>query len=494
MKRLFIPNRGDAALRVARAAREMGLEVVLGHAWGDRGPAARLATATITLGPENPASSYMDPARVVSAALATGCDALHPGYGFLAESPELAEACRWAGITFVGPAPEALELLGEKAATLRLARDAGLEILGTGEAARDPGEVLRALRRIGLPALIKAERGGGGRGMKPVRGWEEAEEAVRLAQAEARLATGSSSVYVERLLEGARHVELQFLRTASGEAALLGTRDCTLQRRFQKVLEEAPAEIPEGELELAAEGALRLLEEAGLVGLATVEFLLHGGRLFFLEVNPRLQVEHTVTEEVTGLDLVRAQLGAARGLGLEECLGLAGWAGGGGLGSRRPALLPERGAALEARVNAESAEAGFLPCAGWVTRLRLPGGPGVRVDEAIEAGSQVTPFYDPLLFKVVARGRDREEALGRLARALEETEVVGVETNLPLLREVLTHPDFRERRVSTSWLEEFAASRSQVGGRPHPGGPPERRGRAGADRPAPFPAPSLRSP
>jgi len=430
IRRVLVANRGEIAVRVVRACHALGLGAVAVYSDADRGlPHVALADSAVRLGPAPAAASYLDAGALVAAARATACDALHPGYGFLSEQPALAEACAAAGVTFVGPSPEALRLLGDKGAARRLAVEAGFRLVPGGDDAS----------ALGFPLLVKAVAGGGGRGMRVVRAAGDLDGAREAAAREAEAAFGDGRVYLERYLEGARHVEVQALGDGAGGAATLGLRDCSLQRRHQKVLEEAPAPgVPPAVREELEAAACRLLVATGYAGAATVELLLTpAGEAFFLEVNARLQVEHPVTELVTGEDVVAWQLRIAGGERLPA----------GGLDATAT------GHAIEARLVAEDADAGFLPSAGRLLRLELPTGEGLRVDAGYAAGDEVTPFYDGLLAKVCAHAPTREEALDRLAGALAETVVLGVRTNLPLLRALAADAHVRAGRIDTGFLE-----------------------------------------
>jgi len=419
-----IACRGEIALRIIRACRELGSQSLALVADDERGGIAeREADAALEV------ESYLDAATLAVTAAAGGAQALHPGYGFLSESPELAEACRAAGLVFVGPPPQALATLGRKDAARELAQRAGVPVVPGGA---DPAE-------IGYPLLVKARAGGGGRGMRVVREAAQLAEAMEAAAREAGAAFGDRGLVYERYIEGARHVEVQILRDAHGSGLHLGERDCSVQRRHQKVIEEAPA--PGVGRELRGElgtAALRLADEVGYVGAGTAEFLLApDGSWYFLEMNARIQVEHPVTELVTSIDLVRRQLEIAAGLPLELAQG--------------DVLL--RGHAIEARIYAEDADNGFLPTAGDVLAVRWPRGPGVRIDAGVDGGDVVGTRYDGLLAKLCVHGETRARALARLNAALDDVVVLGLTTNLPLLRSVASNPEFERGGVDTGWLE-----------------------------------------
>src|SRR5579859_4621057 len=415
MKKLLVANRGEIALRIFRACRDEGIATVGVVAPDDAGSLhARSADATIEI------SSYLDAAEHVRAARESGADAVHPGYGFLAESPELAEAVIDAGLIWVGPPPAALRAGGDKLAAKATARAAGVPVLPSGEP-----------DAIGFPLLVKAAAGGGGRGMRVVRSEEELADAIEAARREALAAFGDDTVFFERYLERPRHVEIQLLADAHGTVVSLGERECSIQRRHQKVLEESPV-LDETLRAHMSDAAIAFARAIGYVSAGTAEFVLDGAEFFFLELNARIQVEHPVTELVTGVDLVREQLRIADGAHLD--------------------LQPELvGHAVEVRLYAEDPHT-FLPQAGRIERLRLPA--GVRVDAGVEEGDEIGTSYDPMIAKLVAHGATRGDALDRLATALDETEVAGVTTNLPFLRWLVAHPAVRDGRTTTAFLTE----------------------------------------
>jgi acetyl-CoA/propionyl-CoA carboxylase biotin carboxyl carrier protein len=422
-RRLAVANRGEIALRVIRACRELGVESVALFVPDDsRAVHVRAADDAVEV------ASYLDAGAVAAAAVEGRAQALHPGYGFLSEDAALAEACAEAGVVFVGPSPPALRALARKDEARRLGASRGGPVVPGGD---DPAAV-------GYPLLVKAAAGGGGRGMRVVRSEGELEEAVAAARREAEAAFGSPDVLFERYLEEPRHVEIQMLRDREGHGIHLGERDCSVQRRYQKVLEEAPAPGVTAELRRAlGASALGLAEAVDYVGAGTAEFLLDGENFYFLELNARIQVEHPVTEAVTATDLVRRQIEIAAGLPL-------------GLDQEDLVL---RGHAVEVRLYAEDPDAGFLPRAGTVLDLRWPAGPGIRVDAGVERGDVVGTRYDPLLAKIIAHGEDREHAFERLASALDETRVLGLTTNLGFLRWLAREPELRAGPVSTRFLD-----------------------------------------
>jgi acetyl/propionyl-CoA carboxylase alpha subunit len=418
VKKLLVANRGEIALRVFKAAHSLGIATVAVVARDDTGSLhARRADETLEI------ASYLDAAEHVRAARDSGADAVHPGYGFLAESGDFAEAVLGAGLTWVGPSPAALRAGGDKLAAKHIAREAGVPVVPDGDAGR-----------LGFPLLVKAAAGGGGRGMRVVRSAPELDEALAAARREAAAAFGDDRVYLERYLERPRHVEIQLLADMHGDVIALGERECSVQRRHQKVLEESPSPALDAELRARmSDAAVRFARAIGYTGAGTAEFVLAGRDFFFLELNARIQVEHPVTEAVTGVDLVRWQLRIARGdrLALDS--------------------TPLRGHAVEVRLYAEDPRT-FLPQAGRVERLRLP--TTVRVDAGVAEGDAVGTSYDPLIAKLIAHGDSRDETLDRLAAALAETEVGGVATNLPFLRWLVAHPALRAGETTTAFLDE----------------------------------------
>jgi acetyl/propionyl-CoA carboxylase alpha subunit len=420
MRRLLVANRGEIALRIFRACREEGIETVAVAAPDDLGSLhVRSADALVEI------ASYLDPADHVRAAREAGADAVHPGYGFLAENAELAEAVLVAGLAWVGPPPAALRAGGDKLAAKEAARQVGVPVLPSG-----------AAEEIGFPLLVKAAAGGGGRGMRVVHSAGELEEALAAARREAVAAFGDETVFCERYLERPRHVEIQLLADRHGAVVALGELDCSIQRRHQKVLEESPSPALDSELRAQmSEAAVTFARAIGYESAGTVEFVLDGRDFFFLELNARIQVEHPVTELVTGVDIVREQLRIADGGHL----------------SHQVATCNLAGFAVEVRLYAEDPRS-FLPQAGRLERLRLPD--GVRVDSGVAEGDEIGTAYDPLIAKLIAHGGTRAEALDRLARALRETEVAGVTTNLPFLRWLVSHPLVRAGRVTTAFLTE----------------------------------------
>jgi acetyl-CoA carboxylase biotin carboxylase subunit len=436
---VLIANRGEIALRIVRTCRDMGISSVVVYSTADRDSAAvRAADRAVQIGPPSAKWSYLYPPAVI------GAQAVHPGYGFLSEDPDFAEMCVDSGLTFIGPTPRVMADIGDKSAVRRLMADIGLPVMpGTDSVVRTADDAVRAADELGLPLIIKAVAGGGGRGMAVVRKREDFLTLFRTTRAAAQTAFGDNRVYLERYLEGARHVEVQILADAHGNVVHLGERDCSVQRRHQKLIEEAPApHLRPGIAEQLGECAVRGARAIGYRGAGTFEFLLRGEQIAFIEVNARIQVEHPVTEMVTGLDMVREQLRIAAG----EPLALTQEA------------VRVNGVAVECRVNAEDPERGFAPCPGLLTEFVAPAGPFVRVDTHAFPGAVVTPDYDSLLAKVIAWGQDRDEALNRLKRALRELRVGGVRSTAPLLADVLDAPAFREAEHHTGLLDQLAAT------------------------------------
>jgi len=442
LKRVLVANRGEIAVRVIRACFDEGIEAVLAVSDADRDSlGAQLADRVICIGPAAATESYLDIDRLVAAATLTGCDALHPGYGFVSERPELSAACAEAGIAFVGPSEQAMRRSGDKATARALAKDLGIAVGEGSGVIEDPELARHVAERIGYPVLIKAAGGGGGRGMRLVEDPADLERAFHSAAGEAQQAFHDPRVFIERYVRRARHVEVQVLADGRGGVVHLGHRDCTLQRRYQKLVEEAPATDLPGDLgaQICA-AAVRLIGELDYQGAATCEFLVDVERATyaFLEINARLQVEHPVTEMVTGVDVVREQLRIAGGAPL----------------SLRQDDVQIRGHAIEVRINAERPENDFLPAPGRIERWAAPVSAHVRVDTACYPGWTVAPYYDSLLAKVIARGTDRADALERIDHALRHLRVEGVATTAGFALDILEHPDVVAGRVHTRWLEE----------------------------------------
>ncbi|HEU4673170.1 MAG TPA: biotin carboxylase N-terminal domain-containing protein [Candidatus Limnocylindrales bacterium] len=450
-RRLLVANRGEIAVRIIRACRELGVETVAIYSDADAAAAhVRLADAAVRIGPPPATESYLRLDRVVEAAVETGAEAVHPGYGFLAERAAFARACEEAGLVFVGPSSAAIEALGDKLAARRTAAAVGVpSVPGTLEALPvdrpdEVGPILEIAERIGFPVMVKAAAGGGGRGMRRVDRASDLPAALAAGSAEAASAFGDGSVYLERVVEPARHVEVQLLGDADGTVVALGERDCSVQRRHQKLIEEAPAPgLDRDARRDVHRRAVAVARAAGLTNAATCEFLYDGDEFYFLEVNTRLQVEHGVTELVAGLDIVREQLWLATGRPLSDEAHAA---------AARAA--EPFGHAIEVRIAAEDPARAFAPTPGTVTRWVMPSGPGVRVDTAIGVGDRVPAEYDNLIAKLMVHAATRGGALDRLSRALDELEVGGIQTTVPFDRFVVDEPDFRAGRLSTAYVAE----------------------------------------
>jgi acetyl-CoA carboxylase, biotin carboxylase subunit len=436
-RRILVANRGEIALRVIRTAQEMGIETVAVYSDADRTALhVRRATHAVHLGGSKPNESYLDIGKVVGAAKATGCDALHPGYGFLSENEDAAAACQSAGIEFLGPPPAAILAMGDKVEARKIALKAGVPLVPGQQEDVDERQLAAAAKQVGYPVMLKAAAGGGGKGIRIVREEKQLLEAFHMARAEAKGAFGDDRVYLEKFVTRPRHVEIQVMADKHGNVAHYGERECSVQRRHQKLVEESPCAVltPEMRAQMG-KAACDLARAVGYVGAGTVEFLWSEGKFYFLEMNTRLQVEHPVTEMRFGVDLVREQIRVGAG--------------------EKLAPVPEpRGHAIEVRVNAED-PATFFPSLGKLTRINLPGGPGVRLDSAMFRGMEVTPFYDSMLAKLVVHGADREQAIARCIRALRELRIVGVATSLPVALAALRSDEFVRGDYDTGILERI---------------------------------------
>jgi acetyl-CoA carboxylase biotin carboxylase subunit len=441
IRSVLVANRGEIALRIVRAARELGIRSVAVYSDVDHlAPHVLEADEAYGIGPAPASESYLCSGRLIEVAKEARADAVHPGYGFLAERADFAAAVEEAGLCFVGPTPDAIAAMGDKAEARRRAAAADVPIVpGLEDPAQDAAEAEAAAREIGFPVLLKAAAGGGGKGMRVVRESGELSRAFEAASREAQAAFGDGRVYLERCIERPRHVEIQVLGDTHGNVVHLGERECSIQRRHQKLIEEAPApRLPTDVRQAMGEAAVRAARAVAYRGAGTVEFLYHEGDFFFLEMNTRLQVEHPVTELVTGIDLVQWQFRVAAGEPLaftQDDIGFTGHA-------------------IECRITSENAAAGFLPSTGTISHLEVPSGPGIRWDGGIARGFEVSLHYDPLLAKLIAFGPDRASAVARMARALDELVVDGVETCAPFLRRVMDEDDFRAGALSTAYIEE----------------------------------------
>ena len=443
IEKLLIANRGEIALRIHRAAHEMGIRTVAVHSTADADAMhVRLADEAICIGPPPAAESYLNIPNIISAAEISQADAVHPGYGFLSENARFAEIVEQHGLKFIGPKPEHIRIMGDKVAAKRAAAELGLPLVpGSDGAVRDPDEAARIAEDIGYPVIVKAASGGGGRGMKVVTRPEDLPTLIAQAGSEAKAAFGDDTVYIEKYLGNPRHIEFQVFGDGRGTAIHLGERDCSLQRRHQKVLEEAPSPV------LSAEDRERMgmicanaMADMGYRGAGTIEFLWEAGEFYFIEMNTRLQVEHPVTEMITGLDLVREQIRIADGLPLSL--------------TQDEVVL--KGHAIECRINAEDPRT-FAPSPGKVTGYHAPGGMHVRVDSGLYAGYTVPPYYDSMIAKLIVYGRTREGCVMRLRRALEEFVIEGITTTIPLHQALIRDPEFLEGDYTIKWLEDWLA-------------------------------------
>ena len=442
LKRVLIANRGEIALRVRRACREAGIETVSVYSQADAEALhVQLATRSVCIGPAKAADSYLNPQALLSAALATGCDGLHPGYGFLSENPEFADACAENGITFIGPSGDAIRKAGSKSAARDLMRAAGVPVTpGSDGPVSSVEDALAVAETVGYPVLLKASAGGGGRGIRRCDSAKDLPDAYAAAKAEANACFGNDEMYLEKLVLEPRHIEFQILADRQGHVIHLGDRDCSIQRRNQKLIEEAPARCLTPELrEEMGRAAVKAAQAVRYEGAGTVEFLLDsdGQHFYFMEMNTRIQVEHGITEMITGVDLVRQQLRIASGLPLDL--------------TQEDVTLT--GHAIECRINAEDPAKGFQPCPGRIGFLHLPGGYGVRVDTGLYTGYELPPYYDSLMAKLIVYAPTRLEAIRRMRRALEELVIEGPATNTDLLHQILHHPDFVRGNYSTGFLE-----------------------------------------
>jgi acetyl-CoA carboxylase, biotin carboxylase subunit len=441
--RVLIANRGEIAVRIVHACQALGIETVVAVSDADRdSAAARLADRVVCIGPARAADSYLNINAIVAAARGTGSQAVHPGYGFLAENPRLAEACASEGLKFVGPTAAQIREMGNKLQARALARDCGVPLLGGSEEVRTPQEAAGIANRLGFPVMLKAAAGGGGRGIKIVSDHNSIEQMFTAAAAEARSAFGDDTLYLEKYIRNARHIEVQILGDSHGNIIQLGERDCSLQRRHQKIVEEAPApDIPEALRQAIRDAAVTLGRKIAYENAGTVEFLVDQDAedFFFLEMNTRIQVEHPVTEMITGIDLVQEQLRIARG----ERLRFA----------QNDVVF--RGHAIECRINAESPKDGFRPHPGRITAWLPPEGPNIRLDSHCSTGYTVPMYYDSMLGKLIVYGSDRAEAVARMRRALELFQISGIPTTLPFLHFIMTHADFIDGKVSTRLVEQM---------------------------------------
>ena len=440
LEKVLIANRGEIALRILRACKELEIQTVAVHSKADRElKHVLLADEAVCIGPAPSAESYLNVPAIISAAEVTRATAIHPGYGFLAENADFADQVEKSGFLFIGPSADTIRLMGDKVSAIQAMKQAGVPTVpgSDGPLTGDTAHTLEVAQRIGYPVIIKAAAGGGGRGMRVVHSEEALLSSIQLTQAEAAAAFGSDVVYLEKFLQTPRHVEVQILADGQGNAIHLGDRDCSLQRRHQKVIEEAPAPaIPQDARDAVAQSCIKACIAIGYRGAGTFEFLYEDGGFYFIEMNTRVQVEHPVTEMITGVDIVKEQLRIASGLPL----------------SLQQSEVQFRGHAFECRINAEDSET-FMPCPGMVTTFHAPGGPGVRVDSHLYDGYTIPPYYDSLIAKIIAYGESREIALARMRVALDELVVEGIRTNTPLHRDLVRDAAFKAGGVSIHYLE-----------------------------------------
>ncbi|MGD0833360.1 MAG: acetyl-CoA carboxylase biotin carboxylase subunit [Candidatus Dormibacteria bacterium] len=441
-RKVLVANRGEIAIRVIRACRDLGIVSVAVYSEADRhAPFTILADEAVEIGPAAPAESYLNAERIIAAAKATGAQAVHPGYGFLSENPSFARACAEAGLVFVGPSPDAMAAMGEKVPARARMLASGVPVVPGSDAVADAGEAARLAAGIGYPVLVKASAGGGGIGMRIARDQEELLRGFEASRSTAQRAFGNPTVYLEHYVEEPRHVEIQVLADAHGNVVHLGERECSIQRRHQKILEESPSPVVDAAIRARmGEAAVKAARAVGYVGAGTVEFIYSRGEFYFLEMNTRLQVEHPVTEAVYSVDLVAEQFRVAAG----ERLRLV-----------QEQIIPA-GHAIECRINAEDYEQGFLPSPGRVTGYHEPGGPGVRVDSSLTGPGVVSASYDPMIAKLIAWAASREEAIARMRRALLEYSITGIRTNIAFHLAVLDERDFRRGEYTTHFIEEHS--------------------------------------
>jgi acetyl-CoA carboxylase biotin carboxylase subunit len=444
LEKVLIANRGEIALRILRACKELEIQTVAVHSKADRElKHVLLADEAVCIGPASSAESYLNVPAIISAAEVTRATAIHPGYGFLAENADFADQVEKSGFIFIGPTADTIRLMGDKVSAIQAMKQAGVPTVpgSDGPLTEDTAHSLEVAQRIGYPVIIKAAAGGGGRGMRVVHSAEGLLSSIQLTQAEAAAAFGSDIVYLEKFLQTPRHVEIQVLADGQGNAIHLGDRDCSLQRRHQKVMEEAPAPaIPQDARDAVAQSCIKACIDIGYRGAGTFEFLYEEGDFYFIEMNTRVQVEHPVTEMITGVDIVQEQLRIASGLPL----------------SLKQSEVQFRGHAFECRINAEDAKT-FMPCPGMVTTFHAPGGPGVRVDSHLYDGYTVPPYYDSLIAKIISYGENRDIALARMRVALDELVVEGIHTNTPLHRDLVRDAAFKAGGVSIHYLESKLA-------------------------------------
>ena len=450
-KKILIANRGEIAVRIIRACRELGVRCVAVYSTADSSSLhAQIADETVCIGPPATKDSYLNMNAIIQAALNTGADAIHPGFGFLSENAEFARLCEKNGITFIGPSYKSIEMLGDKAAAKATMKAAGVSVIpGSDGAVSSYEEAAAIAEKAGYPVLVKASAGGGGRGIRRVDSPDQLEEQMTAARQEAKNFFGDDAVYIEKFLINPHHVEIQIMADKQGNYIYLGERDCSMQRRNQKVLEECPSPIVSDELrKRMGEAAVTAAKQCGYYNAGTIEFLVDENRdFYFMEMNTRIQVEHPITEEVTGYDLVKAQIEVAAGLPLSV--------------SQENIRL--RGHAIECRINAENPQLDFRPSPGTITALYMPGGPGIRIDGAVYQGYTITPYYDSMISKLIAHGSDREDAVNKMKWALAEFLVEGVDTNIDFQLELIRHPDFKNGNYDIGFLGRYMDEHKKQG-------------------------------
>ncbi len=441
IKRVLVANRGEIAVRIIRACRDMNIETVAVYSRADRESLfVTLATRSVCIGGSRPGESYLNQQNIIAAALGTNCDAIHPGFGFLSENPDFAQLAEEQGLIFIGPPASVIRKMGDKSAARELMKSCGVPVVpGSDGIVQNVEQAERIAKELGCPVLIKARAGGGGRGIRIARDQAQIKPAFEAAAGEALAAFGDGAVYLEKLIVNPRHIEVQILADSQGNVVHLGERECSLQRRNQKILEEAPSRRVDAALRSRmGDAAVKAAKAAGYRNAGTVEFVMDsGGNFYFIEMNTRIQVEHPVTEMVTGIDLIREQIRIAGGFPLDY----------------RQEDIQINGHAIECRINAEDPENNFAPCPGVIEYLHLPGSYGVRVDTALYTGCEISPYYDSMIAKVIVHGRNRNEAIYRMRRALEEFLVKGIKTNLGLQYMILYNPDFMRGHYDTGFLE-----------------------------------------
>lgn len=442
-RKILIANRGEIAVRIVRTCKEMGIQTVAIYSQADSGALhVKLADEAVCVGPAKSVDSYLNMKNVLSAAIATGCDAIHPGFGFLAENATFARLVETCGIKFIGPSGDVIDMMGNKSAARELMVKTGVPVVpGSNGSVNTLDEARAAAEEIGYPVLIKASAGGGGRGMRKAFTPEEFDNAYLSAKSEAKSAFGDDDMYLEKLVMNPKHIEFQIMADAHGNVVHMGERDCSVQRRNQKMIEEAPSAALTPELrERMGNDAVKAAKAAGYENAGTIEYVLdENGNYYFIEMNTRIQVEHPITELITGYDLIKEQIRVAEGLPL----------------SFKQEDIKLRGHAMECRINAETPSQNFRPCPGLVSGMNVPGGFGVRVDTAIYQGYSIPPYYDSMIAKLIVHGADREEAMARMRRVLEEFIIDGVDSNLDLLYKIIYHPEFASGNYNTGFIEKY---------------------------------------